>query len=89
MADNGLGGCYQEASSLNDGVSHFLGLLLGQGFWLVCGEKLEELSCVVGLPETNHHVGTLGRESHSADDACRCAAKVADGVLDECVEVVT
>ena len=73
---------------MNDGVSHILGLLLGQGFWLVCGEKLEELRCFVGLPETNHHVGALGVESRSADDAGRCTAEVAGGVLNELVEVV-
>ena len=88
MADDGLGGCYQEASSMNDGVSNFLGLLLGQGFRLVRGEKLEELRRVVRLPETDHHVGALGGESQGADDAGRCAAEVAGGVLDEFVEVV-
>ena len=73
---------------MGDGVSNFFGLLLGQGVRVVRDETLEELRCVVGLPETNHHVGALGGESHCADDAGRCTAEVAGGVLDEFVEVV-
>ena len=73
---------------MGDGVSDFLSLLLGQGVRVVCGEELEELRCVVGLPETNHHVGALGGEGHSTDDAGRCTAEVAGGVLDKLVEVV-
>ena len=73
---------------MGDGVSDFFSLLLGQGVLVVRDETLEELRCVVGLPETNHHVGALGGESHSAEDAGRCTAEVAVGVLDEFVEVV-
>ena len=73
---------------MGDGVFNFFSLLLGQGVRVVHDETLEELCCVVRLPETNHHVGALGGECHSTDDADRCTAEVACGVLDEFVEVV-
>ena len=44
-------------------ISDFFSLLLGQGVRVVCGEKLEELRCMVGLPETDHHVGALGESA--------------------------
>ena len=59
----------------------------GQGVRVVRGETLEELRCVVGLPETDHHVCTLGGEGHGADDTGRCAAEFAGSVLNELVEV--
>ena len=42
---------------------------------------------MVGLPETDHHVGALRGEGHGSNDAGRCATEVAGGVLDECVEI--
>ena len=73
---------------MGDGVSSFFSLLLGQGVRVVHDETLKELRCVVGLPETNHHVGALEGEGNSTDDADRCTAEVAGGVLDELVEVL-